>query len=68
LEISDSLYKDLVWKKHKHPLTKESGYLTYVDINDLAPGSYDLNIYTNFYEKQDSLARGRWTQIPFWRE
>ena len=68
IEIADSLYKDLKWKKHKHPITKENGYLTYIDINELSPSAYDLKIFVNYYEDQDSLVKGRWTQIPFWRE
>lgn len=68
IKIDKDTFGDLHWAKYKHPLTREEGYMTFVNIKDLDEDKgHELEVYTKYFGyKNDSIYTGRWVDIPFW--
>lgn len=63
---SDSI-SDLQWLNYKHPLTREDGYLTYIPIDSLSFSKHVVKVDVSWRNKEERR-RGRWFDIPFWKE
>jgi hypothetical protein len=61
--------KDLQWFNHKHPLTREEGFLTYIPTDSLPNGLHKLKImFNNYYPSSDTTYQRLWDIIPFIKE
>ncbi|MDF1698521.1 MAG: hypothetical protein P1U56_21900 [Saprospiraceae bacterium] len=68
LEVDDITQQNLRWKTSNHPISKTKGYVTFINIAGLNQSEHKLNIYVNYFGKNDKLIRGRWKEINFWKE
>ncbi len=64
----DSLLYDLSWRLHRHPITREDGYLAYIDTEGLASGKHVLDIDISYLDNEDKEGRDDWLQIQFLKE
>ena len=68
IRIDGEPVSNLQWKSYKHPSTTEEGYLTYIDIIDLARTQHTVEIYAYYFDKQDSVQLDLWEKIDFWKD
>ncbi len=59
----------LQWFSHKHPLTKEEGFLTFIPTDSVPGGLHKLEIiFNNYYPPSDTTYQRVWDIIPFIKE
>lgn len=59
----------LEWFVHKHHLTKEEGFLTYIPLDSVSNGLHKLNIDVKYYyPPEDTIYKRLWEIIPFIKE
>lgn len=61
--LNDSLQENLNWKFHYKSITRQKGYLTYLDITDLPIGQHTLKV-----KAPPGMRMGTFADIPFYRE
>lgn len=68
--VDDSLYTNLSYKFYDHPLRKNVGLLTILDVDHLARGEHDIGVVVLLPVDavQDSLSYQETIRIPFWKE
>ena len=67
--INDSLYSNLALQYYDHPIRKNKGLITILDVNYLDRGKHLLRVETQFYSgRADSLRWSESAYIPFWKE
>ena len=68
--VDDSLYTNLSYKFYDHPLRKNVGLLTILDVDHLERGEHDINVVVLLQEdiQRDSLSFRETIRIPFWKE
>jgi hypothetical protein len=65
----NSRIEGLQWFSHKHPLTREEGFLTYIPTDSLPNGLHKLKImFNNYYPSSDTTYQRLWDMIPFIKE
>ena len=68
LEIDDVVQKDLRWKSTNHPKSKTKGYATFIDIDNLEYKEHKLQVFVNYFGRNNKITKGRWKSIYFWKE
>jgi len=68
IKIDDEVRPELDWKRARHPITREEGYLTYIDISDIELSPHTVSIDVRYFDNKDSIVVGEWDRIPFWKE
>ena len=58
----------LNWKQYVHPISKEEGYVTFIPIDSLIKKEYLLKVETRYFGNNDSIRKGLWMSIPFWKQ
>jgi len=53
------------WRKKIHPETKEEGYHTYIDIQEVTRGPHSLKIFMNYYDNDGKQQSIFWDEILF---
>ncbi|GAA0871710.1 hypothetical protein GCM10009117_08560 [Gangjinia marincola] len=65
LSIDGDARKELEWYRYKHPLTNETGYITYVFINDIEKGNHIISLNTVILFNNGKLRERNFINIPF---
>ncbi|WP_299677399.1 hypothetical protein [uncultured Dokdonia sp.] len=68
VKIDTVTIPDLEWARYKHPITKEEGYITYIDISGLPNQKHDLELiirqkFNNNFERD-----WQWFDLSFWKQ
>ena len=68
--VDDSLHSDMKYRFYDHPLRKNVGLLTILDVNYMERGEHEINVVVLLPDdiKQDSLYYRETIRIPFWKE
>ena len=69
--INDSLFQQPKYRFYDHPIRKDIGLLTILDINYLPRGAHQVRVDVKFLQRRnrkDTLIFSTPVQIPFWKE
>lgn len=68
VKIDTITIPDIEWARYRHPVTKEEGYITYIDISELANKKHHLEFIVHQKFNNNFERDRQWFALSFWKQ
>ncbi|GGG12730.1 hypothetical protein GCM10011344_11800 [Dokdonia pacifica] len=68
VKIDTTTIPNLDWARYRHPITKEEGYITYINISNISHEKHDLELIVHQKFNNNAERDQQWFKFPFWKQ